>query len=94
MHRDVSDGRQLNVDNRKVVTHLAITKKTEFIITASQDGHVKFWKKQPTGVEFVKHFRAHVAAVHGIVCSSDGKILCSISADQTFKLYDILNYGE
>ena len=34
--------------------------RTDFIITASSDGHVKFWKKQEQGVEFVKHFRAHL----------------------------------
>ena len=27
----------------------AITTKTFFIITASSDGHVKFWKKAPEG---------------------------------------------
>ncbi len=30
------------------------------MVTGSQDGHVKFWKKQEEGIEFVKHFRAHV----------------------------------
>ncbi len=45
--------------HRDVVTFVAIT-KTDFIITASADGHVKFWKKQPVGVEFVKHFRSHL----------------------------------
>ena len=34
--------------------------RTDFIVTGSQDGHVKFWKKQVDGVEFVKHFRAHL----------------------------------
>jgi hypothetical protein len=33
---------------------------SDFIITASVDGHVKFWKKQEEGIEFVKHFRAHL----------------------------------
>lgn len=44
--------------HRDVVTHIAVT-RTDYIITASQDGHVKFWKKLPVGIEFVKHFRAH-----------------------------------
>ena len=35
--------------------------RTEFIVTASCDGHVKFWKKQPEGIEFVKHIRAHMS---------------------------------
>lgn len=33
---------------------------TNFFITASCDGHVKFWKKTGDEVEFVKHFRAHL----------------------------------
>jgi hypothetical protein len=34
--------------------------KTDFVITASADGHVKFWKKGDDGIEFVKHFRTHL----------------------------------
>ncbi len=34
--------------------------RTDFIVTASSDGHVKFWKKLEDGIEFVKHFRAHL----------------------------------
>ena len=34
--------------------------RTDFIATASQDGHLKFWKKLEEGIEFVKHFRAHL----------------------------------
>ena len=35
--------------------------RTDFLITASQDGHVKFWKKkEDEGIEFVKHFRSHL----------------------------------
>ena len=35
--------------------------RTDFIITASADGHVKFWKKnEGEGIEFVKHFRGHL----------------------------------
>ena len=38
---------------------------TDFLITGSVDGHLKFWKKKPEGVEFVKHFRAHKGAIDG-----------------------------
>lgn len=41
------------------VSHVRFT-KTNFLITASADGHVKFWKKKPKEVEFVKRFFAHV----------------------------------
>jgi peptidylprolyl isomerase domain and WD repeat-containing protein 1 len=30
------------------------------VITASMDGIVKFWKKEPEGIDFVKRFRAHL----------------------------------
>lgn len=46
--------------HRDTVTHVFAT-KTDFIITASIDGHLKFWKKiHKEGVEFVKHFRCHM----------------------------------
>lgn len=32
---------------------------TDFIITISLDGHIKFWRKVFHLIEFVKHFRAH-----------------------------------
>ena len=32
--------------------------QTEFLITGSADGHIKFWKKQAQGVEFAKHYKA------------------------------------
>jgi len=38
---------------------------TDFVITGSIDGHIKFWKKQETGIEFVKHYRGHLGAVDG-----------------------------
>lgn len=38
---------------------------SDFIITGSADGHLKFWKKQEQGIEFVKHYRSHIGAVDG-----------------------------
>lgn len=45
--------------HRDLVTHVVVT-KTDFIVTASVDGHLKFWKKMEDGIEFVKHFRSHL----------------------------------
>lgn len=45
--------------HRDVITHCTVS-ATDFIITASCDGHIKFWKKMETGIEFVKHFRSHL----------------------------------
>lgn len=49
--------------HRDVITHI-VTTKTDFIITASVDGHLKFWKKLEDGIEFVKHFRSHLSECH------------------------------
>lgn len=46
--------------HRDLISHVVAT-KTDFVITASIDGHVKFWKKQEEGIEFVKHFRSHLS---------------------------------
>lgn len=45
--------------HRDIITHCFVT-ATDFIITASCDGHIKFWKKMESGIEFVKHFRSHL----------------------------------
>ncbi|KAL5099783.1 hypothetical protein RYX36_004110 [Vicia faba] len=41
--------------HRDVVTHVAVS-AAEFFIIGSADGHLKFWKKRPIGIEFAKHF--------------------------------------
>jgi peptidylprolyl isomerase domain and WD repeat-containing protein 1 len=40
-----------------------VTARTDFFVTGSVDGHLKFWKKSSEGVEFVKHFRSHPGPV-------------------------------
>lgn len=45
--------------HRDVITHVVVS-KTDFVVTASIDGHLKFWKKMEDGIEFVKHFRSHL----------------------------------
>jgi peptidylprolyl isomerase domain and WD repeat-containing protein 1 len=79
--------------HRDLVTHSVFTPGgTDFLVTASADGHVKFWKKMPEGVEFVKHYHAHLGAVHDLQCSADGQRLCTTSADRTVKFYDVLGF--
>jgi len=77
--------------HRDVVTHVAVT-KTEFICTASTDGHVKFWKKQQRGIEFVKHFRAHLGSITCLSVSSNGQLMCTVSEDKAMKIFDVINF--
>lgn len=78
--------------HRDVITHI-VCSKTDFIITASQDGHVKFWKKkEDEGVEFVKHFRSHLGVIECISVSADGALFCSVGDDQAMKVFDVVNF--
>eukprot|EP01113_Clastostelium_recurvatum_P020926 TRINITY_DN2477_c0_g1_i1.p1 TRINITY_DN2477_c0_g1~~TRINITY_DN2477_c0_g1_i1.p1 ORF type:complete len:663 (-),score=150.28 TRINITY_DN2477_c0_g1_i1:90-2078(-) len=86
-----SDMYEQSLMHRDTVTHIGVS-VTDFIITGSVDGHIKFWKKLPEGIEFVKHFRAHLGAVCGLTISPDGLLLCSIAADQSMKIYDVLTF--
>jgi peptidylprolyl isomerase domain and WD repeat-containing protein 1 len=76
--------------HRDVLSHVQLA--SEFLITASYDGHVKFWKKQETGIEFVKHFRAHLGRVVDMATSSDGLLMCTISDDKAIKIFDVVNF--
>ena len=75
--------------HRAVVTHAVVAAKAGFLCTASEDGHVKFWKKMQRGVEFVKHFHAHVGPITDVAASFDGLWLATTGDDGAAKLYDV-----
>ncbi|CAH0549023.1 unnamed protein product [Brassicogethes aeneus] len=77
--------------HRDTITNCLVT-ATDFIITASNDGHIKFWKKVETGIEFVKHFRSHLGPISKIACSNEGTLLCSASLDKSLKIFDVVNF--
>lgn len=77
--------------HRDIITHVVST-KTEFIVTGSYDGHIKFWKKMEEGVEFVKHFRSHLMPIHSLTTNASGTLLCSASADKCAKIFDVVNF--
>ncbi|KAM3959254.1 peptidylprolyl isomerase domain and WD repeat-containing protein 1 [Aphomia sociella] len=77
--------------HRDVVTHVLVT-KTDFVVTASQDGHLKFWKKQEEGIEFVKHFRCHLATISHVSANSTGSLLCTASSEKAIKVFDVVNF--
>mmetsp|Transcript_13790 Transcript_13790/g.26293 ORF Transcript_13790/g.26293 Transcript_13790/m.26293 type:complete len:658 (-) Transcript_13790:304-2277(-) len=77
--------------HRSPLTQICVS-KSQFIITASRDGFLKFWKKTPGGIEFVKQYRAHIEAITGLAVSSCGFYCCSISTDKQLKIYDVMNF--
>ena len=83
---------QRSLMHRDTLSYMVLTPFTHFLLTASIDGHVKFWKKQESGIEFVKHYRAHLAPVVGLCASADGMLAASISSDGSAKVYDVVNF--
>ena len=73
--------------HRDVVTHIVVAKGSDFIITGSVDGHVKFWKKMPQDIEFVKHYQAHLGAINCMVATPDGQKLVTTATDRSIHLY-------
>lgn len=79
--------------HRDVVTHIAVAKSTDFIITGSYDGHVKFWKKMAKDIEFVKHYHAHLGPITSLEITNDGqKLVTTSSEDSMIKFFDIQSF--
>ena len=78
--------------HRDVVTWCLSSGSTGFVVTGSVDGHVKFWKKREVGIEFVKHFRAHLASIKHMTINSTGTLLITISEDKHGKVFDVVNF--
>lgn len=67
---------------------------------------MKFWKKQPIGIEFVKHFRAHTGVIGQFVLvaliasapltsvnvSVNGELLLTASQDKSVKVFDVESF--
>lgn len=71
-----------------------MTPFTDFLITSSVDGFVKFWKKMAVGVEFVKEFRAHPPEkLRSVSVSADGRSFATTGADKTIKIFDVVTFG-
>ena len=74
------------------VAYAVFTPLTEFLITASFDGVVKFWKKMATGIEFVKQYKAHAGEIRGVSVSRDGRDFATVGLDQTAKVFDVVSF--
>ena len=75
------------------LSFVTMTPFTDFLITSSVDGVVKFWKKVAVGIEFVKEFKAHTGEIKSISVSQDGRSFATAGADKTVKIFDVVTFG-
>lgn len=45
-------------------------------------------------IEFVKHFRSHLGPITEMVANYNGTLLCTVSADKSVKVFDVINFGK
>ena len=67
---------------------------SDFVITTSIDGIVKFWKKIAHGIEFAKEYRAHIGRVQSQSLSADGASFATTGneEDKTLKIFDVITF--
>ena len=46
-----------------------------------------------SGIEFVKHYHAHLTPIVSASASADGAMFASIAEDGTCKVFDVINFG-
>ncbi|KAF2669733.1 peptidyl-prolyl cis-trans isomerase cyp15 [Microthyrium microscopicum] len=78
--------------HRDQLFSVEFTRNTDFLVTSSMDGVVKFWKKTSTGVEFVKEFQAHTGEIVSTSVSADGRSFASAGVDGTVKVFDVVTF--
>ncbi|KAI9850567.1 MAG: hypothetical protein M1838_005417 [Thelocarpon superellum] len=78
--------------HKEQLSFVTMAPLTDFLITSSIDGVVKFWKKVVDGIEFVKEFRAHTGEITSVSVSADGRSFASAGADKTLKIFDVITF--
>lgn len=78
--------------HKEQLSFVTFTPSTDFLITSSVDGVVKFWKKGAIGIESVKEFRAHAGEIRAVGVSSDGRSFATAGADKTIKIFDVVAF--
>mmetsp|Transcript_10703 Transcript_10703/g.17502 ORF Transcript_10703/g.17502 Transcript_10703/m.17502 type:complete len:641 (+) Transcript_10703:127-2049(+) len=61
----------------------------EFIVTASQDGQIKFWKIMLKEIQFVKTYQAHSGEIVSLTASVDNRYVSSVGVDGYLKIFDV-----
>ena len=79
--------------HRDQLSFVTLTPYTDFLITSSVDGVVKFWKKVFGGIDFVKEFKAHTGEITSVSVSADGRSFATAGDDNSIKIFDVITFG-
>jgi len=79
--------------HKDIVNHIICSNISDYIVTCSTDGMVKFWKKVFHLIEFVRQFKAHKGLINGASLDTNHHKLVTVSeSDMTMKIFDVLNF--
>lgn len=78
--------------HKEPLSFVLFTPITDFLITTSDDGVVKFWKKTIDSIEFVKQYKSHAAEIISISVSADGRSLATAALDNLVKIFDVESF--
>ncbi|KAK4997512.1 Peptidyl-prolyl cis-trans isomerase cyp15 [Elasticomyces elasticus] len=78
--------------HRDQLCFVTFTPLTDFLITSSVDGVVKFWKKVGGDIEFVKEFRAHDGEIKSVTVSADGRSFATAGVDKSVTIFDVVTF--
>ncbi|KUJ22644.1 uncharacterized protein LY89DRAFT_575759 [Mollisia scopiformis] len=78
--------------HKEQVSFVTMTPLTDFMITSSVDGVVKFWKKGAEGIDFVKEFKAHSGETRSVSVSADGRSFATAGVDKSIKIFDVITF--
>ena len=78
--------------HRDQLAFVTVTPFTDFLVTSSIDGVVKFWKKAAVDIESVKEFKAHTVEIRSVSVSQDGRSFATAGVDKTVKIFDIVTF--
>jgi peptidylprolyl isomerase domain and WD repeat-containing protein 1 len=75
--------------HRAPISHILVATLTDFVVTGSEDGVVKLWKKSEVGIDYVRGFQAHKGQILAAALSFNHQKLATVGADQTIKFFDL-----
>lgn len=78
--------------HRDQLSACTFTPHTDFLVTTSVDGYVKFWKKTSGAIEFVKEYKAHDGDIRSVTVSADGRSYATAGLDNTIKIFDVATF--